>query len=89
MSLEEVQLWNKLIKPKEWDLDNLDDVYVSLDHYWELRRQRKGLDDGDLPEVQFRTTVTSRLSHFQMAKALLDQPRKQELQHMQHKGTPK
>ena len=33
MSLEEVQLWNKLIEPKEWDLDNLDYVYVSLDCY--------------------------------------------------------
>ena len=89
MSLEEVQLPNKLIEPKEWDLDNLDDVYVSLDRYCELRRQRKGLDEGDLPEVQFRTMAMSRLSHFQMAKALLDQRRKQELQHMQCKGTPK
>ena len=73
MSLEEVQLRNKLIKPKEWNLDNLDDMYVSLDHYCKLRRQRKGLDEDDLPKAQFRTTVTSRLSHFQMAKALLDQ----------------
>ena len=73
MSLEEVRLWNKLIKPKEWDLDNLDDVYVSLDHYCKLRRQRKGLDEGDLPEAQFRTMVASRLGHFQMVKALLDQ----------------
>ena len=73
MSLEEVQLRNKLIEPKEWDLDNLDDVYVSLDHYCKLRRKRKGLDEGDLPEAQFRTMVMSRLSHFQMAKALLDQ----------------
>ena len=73
MSLEEVQLWNKLIEPKEWDLDNLDDVYVSLDHYCELRRQRKGLDEGDLPKAQFRTMVASRLGHFQVAKALLDQ----------------
>ena len=89
MSLEEVQLQNKLIKPKEWDLDNLDDVYVSLDCYCELRRQRKGLDVGDLPEAQFRTMVTSRLSHFQVVKALLDQQRKQELQCMQCKGTPK
>ena len=89
MSLEEVQLWNKLIEPKEWDLDNLDDVYVSLDHYCELRRKRKGLDEGDLPEAQFRTTVASRLGHFQAVKALLDQRRKQELQHRQHKGTPK
>ena len=71
MSLEEVQLQNKLIESKEWDLDNLDDVYVSLDHYCKLRRQRKGLDEGDLPEAQFSTMVTSRLSHFQMAKALL------------------
>ena len=89
MSLEEVQLWNKLIEPKEWDLDNLDDMYVSLDRYCELRRQRNGLDEGDLPKSQFRTMVTSRLSHFQMAKVLLDQRRKQELQHMQRKGTPK
>ena len=73
MSLEELQLWNKLIKPKQWDLDNLDDVYVSLDCYCELRRQRKGLDEGDLPKAQFRTTVTSKLSHFQMVTALLDQ----------------
>ena len=73
MSLEEVQLQNKLIKLKEWDLDNLDDMYMSLDHYCELRRQRKGLDEGDLPKAQFRTTITSRLSHFQVAKALLDQ----------------
>ena len=72
MSLEEVRLWNKLIELKEWDLDNLDDVYVSLDHYCELRRQRKGLDEGDLPEAQFRTTVAIRLGHFQVAKALLD-----------------
>ena len=73
MSLEEVQLQNKLIEPKERDLDNLDDVYVSLDRYCKLRRQRKGLDEGDLPEAQFRTTVTLRLSHFQVVKALLDQ----------------
>ena len=77
MSLEEVQLWNKLIELKEWDLDNLDDVYVSLDHYCELRRQRKGLNEGDLPKVQFRTTVVMRLGHYQVAKALLDQRRKQ------------
>ena len=89
MSSEEVQLWNKLIKMKEWDLDNLDDMYVSLDCYCELRRQRKGLDEGNLTEVQFRTTVVSRLGHFQVAKALLDQQRKQELQRMQCKGTPK
>ena len=89
MSLEEVQLQNKLIEPKEWDLDNLDDMYVSLDHYCELRRQRKGLDEGDLPKAQFRTTVMSRLGHFQAAKALLDQRRKQELQRRQRKGTPK
>ena len=89
MSLEEVQLWNKLIEPKEWDLDNLDDVYVSLDHYCELRRKRKGLDEGDLPKAQFRTTVASRLGHFQVVKALLDQQRKQELQCRQCKGTPK
>ena len=38
MSLEEVQLQNKLIELKEWDLDNLDDMYTSLDHYCELRR---------------------------------------------------
>ena len=69
MSLEEVQLWNKLIKPKEWDLDNLDDMYVSLDHYCELRRQRKGLDEGDLPKAQFGTTVALRLGHLQVAKA--------------------
>ena len=31
MSLEEVRLRNKLTEPKEWDLDNLDDMYVSLD----------------------------------------------------------
>ena len=49
MSLEEVQLWIKVIKPKEWDLDNLDDM--CLDYYCELRRQRKGLDEGDLPEA--------------------------------------
>ena len=73
MSLEEVQLQNKLIEPKEWDLDNLDDVYVSLDYYCELRRKRKGLDEGDLPKAQFRTIVASRLGHFQVAKALLDQ----------------
>ena len=73
MSLEEVQLRNKLIELKEWDLDNLDDVYVSLDRYCELRRKRKGLDEGYLPEVQFRTMVTLRLGHFQAAKALLDQ----------------
>ena len=73
MSLEEVQLRNQLIEPKEWDLDNLDDVYVSLDRYCQLRRQRKGLDEGDLPKAQFRTMVTLRLSHFQMVKALLDQ----------------
>ena len=89
MSLEEVQLWNKLIEPKEWDLDNLDDVYVSLDHYCELRRKRKGLDEGDLPKAQLRTTVASRLGHFQVVKALLDQRRKQELQCRQCKGTPK
>ena len=89
MNLEELQLWNKLIELKEWNLDNLDDMYVSLDHYCKLRRQRKGLDEGDLPEAQFRTTVTSRLSHFQAVKALLNQQRKQELQHMQHKGTLK
>ena len=47
MSLEEIQLQNKPIELKEWDLDNLDDVYVSLDHYCKLRRQRKGLDEGD------------------------------------------
>ena len=73
MSLEEVQLWNKLIELKEWDLDNLDYVYVSLDCYYELRRQRKGSDEGDLPKAQFRTTVASRLGHFQVVKALLDQ----------------
>ena len=73
MSLEEIQMWNKLIELKEWDLDNLDDMYVSLDHYCELRRQKKGLDEGDLPKVQFRTMVASRLGHFQVAKALLDQ----------------
>ena len=73
MSLEEVRLWNKLIEPKEWDLDNLDGVYVSLDRFCELRRQRKGFDEGDLPKAQFRTTVASRLGHFQAAKALLDQ----------------
>ena len=73
MSLEEVQLQNKVIELKEWDLDNLDDVYVSLDHYCELRRQRKGLDEGDLPKAQFRTMVALRLGHFQAAKALLDQ----------------
>ena len=73
MSLEEVQLQNKLIKLKEWDLDNLDDVYVSLDRYCELRRQRKGLDEGDLPKAQFRTMVVLRLGHFQAVKALLDQ----------------
>ena len=56
MSLEEVRLWNKLIKLKEWDLDNLDDMYVGLDCYCKLRRKRKGLDEGDLPEAQFRTT---------------------------------
>ena len=89
MSLEELQLQNKLIKPKEWDLDNLDDMYVSLDHYCELRRQRKGLDEGDLPKAQFRTIVTWRLSHFQVVKALLDQQRKHILQCMQCKGTPK
>ena len=89
MSLEEIQLQNKLIEPKEWDLDNLDDVYASLDHNFELRRQRKGLDEGDLSEAQFRTTVATRLGHFQAAKALLDQRRKQELQHRQCKGTPK
>ena len=89
MSLEEVQLQNKLIELKEWDLDNLDDMYVSLDRYCELRRQRKGLDECDLPEVQFRTTVAMRLGHFQVVKALLDQRRKQELQRRQHKGTPK
>ena len=89
MSLEEVRLQNKLIEPKEWDLDNLDDVYVSLDHYCELRRQRKGLDECDLPEAQFRTTVAMRLGHFQVVKALLDQRRKQELQRRQYKGTPK
>ena len=72
MSLEEVQLWNKLIEPKVWDLDNLDDVFVSLDCYCELRRQRKGLDEGNLPKSQFRTMVMLKLSHFQMAKALLD-----------------
>ena len=38
MSLEEVRLQNKLIEPKEWDLDNLDDMYTSLDRYCELRR---------------------------------------------------
>ena len=59
MSLEEVRLRNKLIELKEWDLDNLDDVYVSLDRYCELRRQRKGLDEGDLTEAQFRTMVVS------------------------------
>ena len=80
MSLQEVQLWNKLVEPKEWDLDNLDDVYVSLDHYCELRRQREGLD-----EAQFRTMV----GHFQVVKALLDQRRKQKLQCRQCKGTPK
>ena len=89
MSLEEVQLQNKLIEPKVWDLDNLDDVYMSLDHYCELRRQRKGLDEGDRPKAQFRTTVASRLGHFQVVKALLDQRRRQELQRMQCKGTPK
>ena len=89
MSLEEVRLQNKLIEPKEWDLDNLDDVYVSLDCYCELRRQRKGLDEGDLPEAQFKTTIAMRLGHFQVAKALLDKRRKQELQHRQCKGTPK
>ena len=89
MGLEEVRLRNKLIEPKEWDLDNLDDVYESLDRYCKLRRQRKGLDEGDLPEAQFRTMVASRLGHFQVAKALLDQHRRQELQHGQHKGTPK
>ena len=73
MSLEEEQLRNKLIEPKEWDLDNLDNVYVSLDHYCELRRRRKGLDEGDLPEAQFRTTIASRLGHFQATKALPDQ----------------
>ena len=73
MSLEEVQLRNKLIEPKEWDLNNLDDVYVSLDRYCELRRKRKGLDEGDLPEARFRTMVVLRLGHFQVAKALLDQ----------------
>ena len=72
MSLEEVRLRNKLIELKEWDLDNLDDVYVSLDRYCKLRRQRKGLDEGDLSEAQFRTMVASRLGHFQVAKALLD-----------------
>ena len=85
MSLEEVRLWNKLIEPKEWDLDNLDDVYVSLDCYCKLRRQRKGLDEGDLPEAQFRTMVASRLGHFQVAKALLDQRRKQQLQRRQQR----
>ena len=59
--------------PKEWDLDNLDDMYVILDHYCEFRRQRKGLDEGDLPEAQFRTMAALRLGHFQVAKALLDQ----------------
>ena len=77
------------IKPKVWDLDNLDDIYVSLDRYCKLRRQRKGLDEDDLPKSQFGTMVMLRLSHFQMAKALLHQQRKQELQHMQCKGTPK
>ena len=38
MSLEKVQLQNKLIELKEWDLDNLDDMYVNLDCYCELRR---------------------------------------------------
>ena len=80
VSLEEVQLWNKLIKPREWDLDNLDDMYVSLDCYSELRRQRKGLDEDDLPEAQFRTMVALRLGHFQAVKALVDQRRKQEFQ---------
>ena len=89
MSLEEVRLQNKLIEPKEWDLDNLDDMYASLDCYCELRRQRKGSHEGDLPEAQFRTTVVMRLGHFQVAKALLDQRRKQELQCRQCKGTPK
>ena len=89
MSLEEVRLWNKLIEPKAWAIDNLDDVYTSLDHYCELRRQRMGLDEGDLPEAQFRTTVVMRLGHFQVAKALLDQRRKQELQRRQCKGTLK
>ena len=89
MSLEEVQLQNRLIELKEWELDNLDDVYVSLDHYCELRRQRKALDEGDLPKARFRTTVAMRLGHFQVAKAFLDQQRKQELQHRQCKGTPK
>ena len=89
MSLEEVRLRNKLIEPKEWDLDNLDDVYASLDCYCELKRQRKGLDEGDLPEAQFRTTIAMRLGHFQAAKALLDQRRKQKLQRRQCKGIPK
>ena len=52
MSLEEVRLWNKLIEPKEWDLDNLDDVYVSLDCYCKLRRKRKGLDEGGHVETR-------------------------------------
>ena len=38
MSMEEINLRNMLLEPKEWKLDSLDEIYSMLDHYCELRR---------------------------------------------------
>ena len=38
MSMEEINLRNVLLEPKEWKLDSLDEIYSMLDRYCELRR---------------------------------------------------
>ena len=36
MSMEEINLRNMLLEPKQWKLDSLDEIYTMLDHYCEL-----------------------------------------------------
>ena len=57
MSMEEVNLRNMLLEPKKWKLDNLDEVYSMLDHYYELQRIQKNMPNGDSQESEFRARV--------------------------------
>ena len=54
MSMEEINLRNVLLEPKNSKLDNLDEIYSMLDHYCELQRIRKNIPDGDLQENDFK-----------------------------------
>ena len=64
MSMEEINLRNLLLEPKEWKLDSLDEIYSMLDCYCELQGIQKKIPDSDLQESEFRARVAERVGQF-------------------------